>query len=150
MSITQSLYGTNRIVPERGEKNWGTEVTSLTVDVLKGLDGISQILGSISTLKFPSTSSSLASSATLTQSHPAHLVTGSGGAISLDTTTPITASSVNGLLVLIGTSDTNTVTVPDSGTCAGLNGECVLGENDCLVLVYNTTQAVWIEVTRNN
>lgn len=103
------------------------------------------------TIRSPSVNS-LASSGTLTVAASAHHVAGSGGAVTLNSTTAITAGSYDGqLLYLIGTDNTNTVTVPDSGTC-NLQSARTLGAGDILVLMYvidDVTDA-WYEVSFTN
>lgn len=80
-------------------------------------------------------------------------VTGSGGAISLSATTPISAPTrVGQFLYVIGGSDTNTVSFTASGSCnVALNGHCVLALDRVLILMSVATSgtARWIEVGRS-
>lgn len=149
MSINKDLFGITYAIPVQPEQNWGATVTALLQAIMGGLDGNSTLVGVVPILKLVSTSTTLADGATLTQSHPIHLVDGSGGPVTLSLATPITVPTANQLLILVGTDDTNSVTIEDGGTVK-LNGEIVLGEYDILVLVYNTTKSLWIEITRNN
>lgn len=75
------------------------------------------------------------------------LVAGGGGAVTLSGTTAIAdGSAVGQLLLLVGSSDVNTVTVNDGANvqCAG-NTNRTLGQNDVLTLLWNGTD--WIEVS---
>jgi hypothetical protein len=64
--------------------------------------------------------------------------------VTLSSTTPIAAPAAPGtLLMLIGTSDVNTVSVPDSGN-VHLSGNRVLGDGDTLTLIY--TGSIWVEI----
>jgi len=150
MSTTKDLYGVSRVIPTTAEKSWGSVVTTLLSDICTGLDGTTALLATVGIFKMISTSTAIAAGGTLTQTHPVHIVTGNGGAVTLSGVTAITAPANNALLVLIGGDNTNTVTIPDSGSVAGLNGEIKLYAGDILVLVYNTTQGYWCELARNN
>ena len=150
MSVTQDLYGSSRTLPTTGEKNWGAAGTGVLQDLCKGADGISCLLTNVGILKFLATSTTLAAGATLTQTHPIHIVAGNGGPVILSTVTPITAPTNNQLLIIISSSDTNTVTIEDQGTAAGLNGQIVLGSGDLVALVYSSDFAGWMELFRSN
>ena len=65
-----------------------------------------------------------------------------------DTTTAINNGSYSGqILVLEGTNDTNTATIKDNANTK-MAGDCVLGINDTLTLVWN--DADWVEIARSN
>ena len=65
-----------------------------------------------------------------------------------DTSTAIKNGLFDGqILVLEGTSDTNTITIKNSANTV-LGSDAVLGINDVLVLVWNSIN--WIEVTRSS
>ena len=55
------------------------------------------------------------------------------------------------MIELLGTNDTNTVTIPYSDTQYGclVNGDCTLGKGNLLVLIYDSTLERWIEYSRN-
>lgn len=64
-----------------------------------------------------------------------------------DATTAITDGAFPGqLLLLEGTSDTNTITIKD-GANTSLKGDCILGLEDTLLLVFDGD--VWVEVARS-
>ncbi len=72
-----------------------------------------------------------------------------GGAVVLDTTTPIAVGEFNGQeLRLEGTSATNTVEIRDSGT-VDLNGLVVLDDRQRIILHWNSTLSQWREWNRN-
>lgn len=73
-------------------------------------------------------------------------VQGNGAAVTADTTTPITAGTVEGQeLILKGMSDTNTVTIQDSGN-VDLNGDATLYAGSILSLVWIDSK--WLETGR--
>lgn len=150
MSITKSLFGTNRVIPQTPERNWGAQVTSILSDLIDGVDKTTLLQAAVGLLKMASTDTALAAAATLTVTHPWHRVNGSGGAVALDGTTAIGDGFENGqLLVLTGTDAVNTVEVPD-GANTDLNGKIVLGLGDAIFLIWDNARSVWQELTRNN
>lgn len=77
-------------------------------------------------------------------------IAGSGGAVDVSATPQVEAGDSDGdRLTLIGTSDTNTVTLED-GDGLSLNGTCVLGAEDVLELVWSDDDSLWYETNRNN
>jgi len=75
-------------------------------------------------------------------------VQGSAGQQSADTTYPIDDGVVDGQeLRLVGLSDTDTLTIFDSGNVS-LNGDMVLAHNSILDLVWSADQTKWIETGR--
>lgn len=82
---------------------------------------------------------------TITPTFAFHTLTASAARTSSTTNAIIDASRTGQLLLLQGTSDTNTVTIKDAAN-THLNGDCVLGIKDTLLLVWN--DGVWIEVAR--
>lgn len=82
-------------------------------------------------------------------------VAGNGGAITL-TSTPTIAAGLDGDIVMIlGTSVANTITVQDNATLAGSNLKLgattrLIGSGDILVLCYDTTSGFWHEVSFAN
>lgn len=78
-------------------------------------------------------------------------VTGSGGAVDITADPQIVAGQNGQILVIVGDSDTNTVTF-DDGTGLALDGgvSAVLGNNDVLQVAYDSGDAVWYEISRTN
>ena len=90
------------------------------------------------------------STATIEQYRP---VVGNSGAVSASTTPFGTGGGwLNGTrITLRGTNDTNTVLITHNDAAKGaiLNGNALLGANDILTLIYDSTDDRWIEVSRN-
>ena len=83
-------------------------------------------------------------------------VSGSGGAVTL-TSTPTIADGANGqMVILVGTDDTNTLTVQDDSNLAGSNLQLsggidfTLGQGDTLQLLYHSDTGDWVEISRSN
>lgn len=75
-------------------------------------------------------------------------IEGDGSATTADTTTPIENGSTDGQeLKLVGLSDTNTVTITNSGNVS-LNGDITFNANTVLDLFWSDDQTKWIETTR--
>jgi hypothetical protein len=82
-------------------------------------------------------------------------VAGSGGAVTLTSTPTVADGSDGQILIIQGTSDTNTVTVQDEGTLMNSNLELgaatrTLGKGDILVLTFDSTDSVWYELCYAN
>lgn len=81
-------------------------------------------------------------------------VTGNGGAVSTSTTPfgTTTTNFTDGMeIVLVGTDNTNTVTIPFNDATSGalINGSATLGRGDCLTVIYDATLERFIEKSRN-
>jgi hypothetical protein len=150
MSVLKTLFGTNYTIPESREKKWGPATTSVLTGLIDGVDGLATMVGGVPFLSLPSTTQTLSDNGTLTPTTPWHRISGTPGAVELSTITAIGDGSKDGqLLVLTGTSATNTVVVPD-GANTILNGEAVLGLHEALVLIWCTaTGGDWIELFRS-
>jgi len=90
---------------------------------------------------------SVYSSYTITPTKSYALLT-SSSATTLNTTTAIQDGSVEGqVLILMGTSDTNTITInDDANTILGANR--TLGLNDTMMLIWNGSD--WVEISYSN
>lgn len=74
-------------------------------------------------------------------------VEGDGAPITLDTVTAIESGTFEGQeLVLVGLSNTNTVTILASSANMRLNGDKVLGLDDSLKVVWDDVRTVWREI----
>jgi hypothetical protein len=83
-------------------------------------------------------------------------VVGNGGAITLTATPTITEGYAGERILIIGTSDANTVTFQDesalSGSTLQLSGGAskTLGAGDTLELIYSTTVGAWLQISNSN
>jgi hypothetical protein len=150
MAIAKTLFGITRNIPQIRETGWGNEVTNLLADVVTALEGAFTLLNQIPLRSLTAATSTLAAGATLTQAADLHQVAGSGGPVTLSASAAIAAGTRNGqILMLQGTSDANTVTINDAAG-VDLNGPITLGNGHILNLVWNSTRALWVEISRNN
>jgi hypothetical protein len=65
---------------------------------------------------------------------------------------PFSTTPADGMLItLVGRNGTNTLTIPFADVAGGclLNGDCVLGLNDTLTLVYDATADRYFEISRS-
>jgi hypothetical protein len=78
-------------------------------------------------------------------------IAGNGGPINMSSS-PQIADGVNGQIIIIkGTNDTNTVTLDDGTGLALTNALSVtLGNKDTIVLMYDSIDDQWIEISRSN
>lgn len=97
------------------------------------------------------TAQSLSASGTITASQnkrQRRRVAGNAAAITVDTTTAITNGVYDGQeLWIVGTDDTNTVTITNTGNVK-LNGSITLGLDDMIYLIWDGNDSKWAEVTR--
>ena len=152
MTIEKDLYGRTRRIPETRERPWGNDVTDMLEDMIDGIDGLAFLSGTTLLWRLSAASAStLANSATLTPTASWHRISGSGGAVTLDSTTAIADISATGgtLLMLTGQSDSNTVTIPDAANTA-LNGDVTLADGESLFLIWDATSSLWREVGRSH
>jgi len=151
MSISKTLLGTPRDIPETGETGWGAAMTLTSTELIDVANAIvQQLAGGNNVIALTGTTQTPAGAATLTPDGTVIEVSGSGGAVTLDTTTPI----ANGehdlqLLILIGTDDTNTVTIQEGSTTVLLNGDVTLTDHDAIILLWVGAVTEWFELFRN-
>ena len=99
----------------------------------------------------PSNTINIAAGDSLAVTNSIIRIAGNGGPINL-TSTPQIADGTSGQIIIIkGTSDTNTVTFDDGAGLALTNAISVtLGNKDTLVLMYDAIDDLWIEISRSN
>lgn len=103
----------------------------------------------------PATLQTLSAGTAITATRSKARVAGNGGAVTL-TSAPTIADGIDGQIIYIqGTSDSNTVALQDQGTLASSNLQLgaasrTLGAGDILVLMFDTTDSVWYEVSFAN
>ena len=138
-------------------------IESSSADTIRLGGGLLNVLPSTSLVRVGTTAkfvlgtpsvSTVTAGATLSSSASSIRVAGSGGAVTLSATTAISAGSEDGqILMLVGTDDTNTVTVPNTGNMY-IPSSVTLGRGDTLVLVwYNSAtsfNAGWRFVAQSN
>lgn len=102
------------------------------------------------------TSQTVAAAATITldttEGNHLLLVSGDSGAQVINSTPFGSDSWINGTLVkLVGTNDTNTLTITHNDAAGGavLNGNATLSRFDCLTLQYSSELDRWLEINRN-
>lgn len=150
MSITKSLFGRNRTIPETGERPWGVDVTDLLQDLTLAADGVSFLMDSTTATWRLALNSETVSSGGAISTTRGMVKVSAGAAITLSATEAVsTADAVAGqLFVALGTSDTNTITIPN-GAKTKMNGDIVLGSGDAIGFIYDTT-LFWVELFRSN
>ena len=151
MSQDVVLFGTTYAIPETDERNWGNTVTNFLVNLGNAADGALFLTTTGKSLFIEeSTTTTFAAGATLTALTPVHKVEGTSGAVTLDATTSITDGQVDGQrLTLIGTSDTNTVTINDA-TNTRMNGQVIITLGDVINFRWDSTASEWQELGRSN
>ena len=159
---TQFLFGVNRTVPDDGATNWGSDVRGILVDLMKAVDKLAQMTTADQPfLVLDGKTESVATGATLSVTNNRHDIQGSDGAgggaavtlAGLSETTGDTGALKDGqTLLLVGTHDTHTVEMDsDDGNGSWvLNGDMILGLNDAIYLMWDSTATKWIELSRNN
>jgi hypothetical protein len=151
MSIVKTLFGNSVSVPQRGEKGWGADVTNILSQLIDGVGGAINLVSGIAFIFRSRANTTVTAGLQITITSNTHKLT-AASAVTLNTTNPLTAGLSTGQeLRLIGTSDTNTITIKHSpgGTPATkLNGTMVLGEDDCIDLEWNGT--IWQETSRSS
>lgn len=125
-----------------------TSLTSSTSSIGNASVGNIAITGTIGTV--PSAIQSLLAATQITATSPKVRVVGNGGPVTSTVTPTIPAPLSDIQLILMGTSDVNTVTLQDNATLAGTRlrlgaATRVLGANDILVLGYDVTTNFWSE-----
>ena len=123
------------------------------------VDGTSTLTGAVThtatTIYTSASIQTLAAGDPVVASATKVIVAGSSGPVTT-TAAPTIADGTDGqMLYVVGTNDTNTLTLQDEGTLASSNlalgsTSRVLGLGDVLVLMYDTTAASWIEVSFTN
>ena len=159
---TQDLFGTTRTVPDDGATNWGSDVRGILVDLMKAVDKLAQMTTADQPfLVLDGKTEEIATGATLSVTNNRHDIqgtdgSGGGAAVTLAGLTEVTgdghALKDGQTLLLVGTHDTHTVEM-DSDDGAGswvLNGDMILGLNDAIYLMWDSTATKWIELSRNN
>lgn len=148
MGTSKTLYGTVDTVPATEDEGWGDDVTRFLIDLIDGVEGTSIKKSGVVIPKVVNKAAAVyAAAGTVTPTHPEHVISGDGVAVTLSAVTAIgNGTAVGERLVLRGNSDTNTVTILD-GANTVLNGLVTLALNDYIELEWNGSD--WTEVSRS-
>ena len=151
MSTSKTLHDDTVLVPETDEVDWGAEVSAFLATLIEDATATTYQDSSGNVFnRIQWTTASIADSGTLTPATTGYRLAGDGGAATLDGTTAITDGEVDGqILIIKGTSDTNTVTIDDAAN-TDLNGQVVLGDGDTIYLAWDDTSSAWVEINRNS
>ena len=151
MATSKTLHADTVLVPIVDEIDWGAEVSAFLATLIEDLHAISwqDAAGNVFS-KMSVTTTTFAASATLTPDTNIYRVSGTSAAVTMDATTSITDGEVDGqLLLMVGTSDTNTVTILDAKNTKQ-NGNVTLKAGHEIEYWWDSTGSVWQERTRNN
>ena len=150
MALSRSLFGTARTFPQTPEVDWGAQMTAWVDDVNYAIDSLMMLVGTQGVLALTPKTEALAAGATLSPANPWHRVSGSGGAVTLDGTTAISDGAKDGqLIIVMGTDNTNTVTIPD-GANTELAGPVTLAAGESIGLIWDATTSAWTETRRSH
>lgn len=151
MSTAKTLHADTINIPETDEVDWGAEVSAYQATFSEDLDAIcyQDADGNVFN-RYKPTTTTLADAATLTPNSSLYRLAGTAGAITLNGTTAITDGEKDGqILVIKGTSDTNTVTINNAAN-TDMNGNVTLGDGDVIRFFWDSTSSAWVEEYRNN
>lgn len=157
MGTPHELFGATRTVPAAGDTNWGDNVSGILTDLIKAMNLMATLVGDVPYLIMSKDEQTVTAGGTVEISDdPAkganRIVLTAGSAVTLGVSggaNTIDNGTKDGqTLLLVGTSDTNTVKLDSDHPNIGLNGDIILGLNDAIFLVWNAS--VWAEVSRSN
>jgi len=150
MAISTTLFGTTRSIPQTGNVRYGAQLSGIIYDLVRFCESLGNLESGVGIAALSAASTELSASGTLTPTASLHRVYSDGGAVTLDGTTAIADGSKDGqILVVEGTSDTNTVKIP-TGANTDLNGSITLTQGDVIYLAWNDTRSLWVEIHRNS
>ena len=152
MSIAKTLLGVSRNIAEVGETGWGSAHTLTFTELIDAINagGVQKLSAGGLVSVLTGTAQTPADTTTLTPNGTVIEVSGSGGAVTLNTTTPIANGEFDlQLLVLLGTSDTNTVTIQEGSTTVILNGDVILTDQFAIILLWVGAVTEWFELFRS-
>ena len=153
MSQNVTLQSVTYAIPDRKETGWGSEMTSYLKEVGEELEALIVATGggSIPNSGTVTTDATIVEGETITQAFGRYRIQGTSGPVTLHADLALADGATDGnLIYLQGTSDTNTVTVPDDSNTSMPGGDCTLHASDLLVLMWDSTSSSWIEMSRNN
>ena len=150
------LFGVPRTLPADGATNWGSDVRGVLEDLIKAVDGLATLVGDVPYLVLKKDSQTVSAAGTVqinvTPGEGAargDLTAGSAITLGADSTDVIDDGTVDGqTLMLVGTSNSNTIRIDSDHQNVAINGDIVLGQNDAIFLMWNGTD--WVEISRSN
>ena len=137
-------------VPQPGDAAWTWDVnfSSILEDMCTYLDAITNLSSSNdAAIDLANAAANPTDGSTFTPSRNMYRLSGSGGAVTIDTIAD--GAATGQLLCLVGTDDTNTVTIAD-GSNTEQNSDITLGDGDVIVFVWDGTGSNWTELYRNS
>ena len=147
------LFGVPRTLPADGATNWGSDVRGVLEDLIKAVDGLATLVGDVPYMVLKTDAQTVGAAGTVDVgsegANRVDLTAGSAitlGAASTDVIDDGTASGQT--LLLVGTSDSNTIRIDSDHQNVSINGDIVLGQNDAIFLMWNGTD--WVEISRSN
>lgn len=145
MAISKTWNGTPYQIPETSEEGWGPEMTNYLADLA---DNAVSKIGSVSLVAIETTDITPTAGSTVTVSRGHHTLS-PASAVTLSASTALGDGTTDGEVVILqGTSDTNTVTILN-GANTSLNGHAMLGEDQILQLRWDASAGNWVEIGRS-
>lgn len=136
-------------IPQPGDAafTWEENFSSILEDMCTYVEAISSLSSEdMAQIDLSSATSNQTEGGTLGAARNVYRVSGQGGPVTLN---DIADGTVSGqLLCVIGTSDSNTVTIAD-GSNTAQNSDITLGSGDIIMYVWDGTGGNWTELYRN-
>ena len=156
MAVSVDLYGSTLSIPQEGESGWAADTTQAISQAAQGANETSVMnsslvvpAGTITTLAVTAAGSIPASGAPTKE---IYLVSGSGGAVtcgSVAIQNGYADSTIAQHIKIIGTSDTNTVTI-NNNCNTDQNGSITLGDGDAIEYIWDNSNSIWRETGRTS
>lgn len=136
-------------LPEAGDANWGTEVTNYLIHMAGA--AFAPTVNTTTKLIVPTLNGVVSAGGIISTTVSTLIrVSGDGSAVTLSLTTPLNNGTQDGeFIIVMGGSDTNTVTINDAGN-VDLRGPITLGTNQAVTLIWSAVAGKWVEISRNN
>lgn len=146
------LFGETRTIPADGATNWGADVRGILEDLIEAVDKMSTLVSDVPYLVLQGTAYTFTGDAPYTcpvSSNRMTLTAGSAITLGAGATDAIASVTKDGqTLLLVGTSDSNTIRLDSDHQNVIMNGDAVLGLNDAIWFMWTGTD--WIEISRSN
>ena len=147
------LFGGPRTLPADGATNWGSDVRGVLEDLITAVDGLATLVGEVPYMVLKTDAQTVGAAGTVavgsTGAYRVDLTAGSAITLGADSTDVIDEGTGDGqTLMLVGTSNSNTIRIDSDHQNVAINGDIVLGQNDAIFLMWNGTD--WVEISRSN